>query len=352
MSFWNDLLRNEDGVTYFSENAGRKSITPWLLPALRDNLPYDRFVAALINPGERRRSRGLPHRRQLARRDQRRGDAVDAGGAEHVAGVPRRQPEVRVVPRQLRQQVEAEGRLRAGRLLLAGAARCRCIRCDLPQDEHTGPGFLFPGLRAHRRDRSSLADRRAAAAAIFTDPRLGRLPRTLVNRVWQRLLGRGIVATVDEMDGEPWSPALLDWLASDFVGARLRRQAPDRDHRDVARVPDAGGAARGRAAGPRLRVPRPGGAAPDRGAVRRRHRLDHRRVERARRLHGRRGRRAARRARRGRARCRRSRPSAGVRGARMAGAVDHADARPRPADPRSDHLDSRRPTRRRCRRWS
>ena len=27
MSFWNDLLRNEDGVTYFSETAGRKSIT-------------------------------------------------------------------------------------------------------------------------------------------------------------------------------------------------------------------------------------------------------------------------------------------------------------------------------------
>ena len=90
------------------------------------------------------------------------------------------------------------------------------FRCDLPQDRSTGPGFLFPGLaRSPRSD--ALADRRAAAAAIFTDPRLGRLPRTLVNRVWQRLLGRGIVGTVDEMDGEPWSPALLDWLAGDFV---------------------------------------------------------------------------------------------------------------------------------------
>ena len=90
------------------------------------------------------------------------------------------------------------------------------FRCDLPQDKHTGPGFIFPGFaRSPRSD--SLADRRAAAAAMFTDPRLGRLPRTLVNRVWQRLLGRGIVGTVDEMDGEPWSPALLDWLAADFV---------------------------------------------------------------------------------------------------------------------------------------
>ncbi len=54
ISFWNDLLRNEDGVTYFSEDNGRKSITPWLLRALQENRPYDRFVAALINPAERR----------------------------------------------------------------------------------------------------------------------------------------------------------------------------------------------------------------------------------------------------------------------------------------------------------
>ena len=30
-------------------------------------------------------------------------------------------------------------------------------------------------------------------------------------------MGRGIVENVDEMDGEPWSPELLDWLTSDFV---------------------------------------------------------------------------------------------------------------------------------------
>jgi hypothetical protein len=63
----------------------------------------------------------------------------------------------------------------------------------------------------------SLSDRRAAAAAIFTDSRLGRLPRTLVNRVWQRLFGHGIVGNPDEMDGKPWSPDVLDWVASDFV---------------------------------------------------------------------------------------------------------------------------------------
>ena len=78
------------------------------------------------------------------------------------------------------------------------------------------PAFLFPGTEP-RASVWSLADRRRTAAAIFTDPRNGRMPRTLVNRMWHRLFGRGIVENPDEMDGVPWSPALLDWLASDFV---------------------------------------------------------------------------------------------------------------------------------------
>ena len=44
MSFWNDLLRNEDGVTYFSETAGRKSITDWLLAALVSNRSIRRMA--------------------------------------------------------------------------------------------------------------------------------------------------------------------------------------------------------------------------------------------------------------------------------------------------------------------
>ena len=89
-------------------------------------------------------------------------------------------------------------------------------RCDVAQNQFAEPGFLFPELTRTPAS-PSLADRRAAAAAIFTDPRIGRMPRTLVNRIWQRLLGRGLVANPDEMDGVPWSPSVLDWLASDFV---------------------------------------------------------------------------------------------------------------------------------------
>src|SRR4051794_1309120 len=52
MSFWNDLLRNEDGVTCFSETAGRKSISEWLLAAVKSNTPYDQFVRKLLDPKE------------------------------------------------------------------------------------------------------------------------------------------------------------------------------------------------------------------------------------------------------------------------------------------------------------
>ena len=173
---------------------------------------------------------------------------------------------------------------------------------------------------------------------LFTDPRLGRLPRTLVNRVWQRLMGRGIVATVDEMDGEPWSPALLDWLAADFAAHGY----------DIKRLIETIVTSRAY----QLPAVRREGEPPARGYVFRGPEVrrlsaeqfadavgvDHRRVER-------RPDAAAAGHQRGAAR---SGAAAAVAadlgrrpGPRMAGAVDDADARARPADPRSGHLDPR-----------
>ena len=50
ISFWNDLLRNDEGVNYYSETSSRKSISPWLLSALTTNAPDNRFVEQLLNP--------------------------------------------------------------------------------------------------------------------------------------------------------------------------------------------------------------------------------------------------------------------------------------------------------------
>ena len=47
----------------------------------------------------------------------------------------------------------------------------------------------------------------------MTHPENGRFTRTIVNRLWHRLMGRGIVHPVDAMQTEPWSADLLDYLA-------------------------------------------------------------------------------------------------------------------------------------------
>ena len=50
ISFWNDLLRNDDGVTYFSETAGRKSITTGCCRRSTRTCPTTSSSAKLLNP--------------------------------------------------------------------------------------------------------------------------------------------------------------------------------------------------------------------------------------------------------------------------------------------------------------
>ena len=215
ISFWNDLLRNEDGVTYFSENDGRKSITPWLYGSLEANLAYDEFVRKLLNPAGPTDPEGF-----LV--------GVNWRGETSAAVKPWMQASqntaqiflgVNLKCNSCHDSFVSKWKLKDAYALAAYFApepKLQLYRCDVAQEHYAEPGFLFPEVSRVPLS-GSLADRRATAAAIFTDPRMGRLPRTLVNRIWARLLGQGIVANSDEMDGQPWSPQLLDWLAADFV---------------------------------------------------------------------------------------------------------------------------------------
>ena len=62
------------------------------------------------------------------------------------------------------------------------------------------------------------ADSRARFAALLTAPANERFAQVMVNRLWYRYLGRGLVEPVDDwFDAEPIHPQLLDYLGRELV---------------------------------------------------------------------------------------------------------------------------------------
>ena len=77
-------------------------------------------------------------------------------------------------------------------------------RCDLPTGRMAGYGVLYNSL-GKIKETNFTAERLVSLADILVQKKNGRLYRTLVNRVWAQLMGRGIVEPVDMMDNEPLS---------------------------------------------------------------------------------------------------------------------------------------------------
>ncbi|HEY3835773.1 MAG TPA: DUF1549 domain-containing protein [Bryobacteraceae bacterium] len=212
VSYWNDLLRNDEGVNYAGD---RKTITPWLLASLRNNLPYDQFVTALLNPTKKTDPEGfligVNWRGDISASQSRPLQAAQ-NSAQVFLGI-------NLKCNSCHDSFISRWKLRDAYSLAAYFTpdeKLQLYRCDKATGDFATVSFLYPQLNEPLTDKSEAA-RHALAAKLFTEPQNGRTPRTLVNRIWARLMGRGIVEPVDDMDAEPWDPALLDWLASDFV---------------------------------------------------------------------------------------------------------------------------------------
>ncbi len=88
----------------------------------------------------------------------------------------------------------------------------------LDRGERVSPAV--PGVLHSLRQRGETPDR-LDLAHWLVDPSNPLTPRVAVNRVWQRLFGRGIVETENDFGtrgAAPTHPALLDWLAIELVG--------------------------------------------------------------------------------------------------------------------------------------
>lgn len=212
ISFWNDLLRNDEGVVY---HGTRESITEWLLEALATNLPYDRMVSALLHPVGPKDPRGFLIGVNW-RGDVSASQAPAMQAAQNSAQVFLG---VNLKCNSCHDSFISKWKLADayGLASFFSEAPLEMHRCDVKTGVTAAPAFLYPELGGVDPG-ASPEERRAAAARLFTARENGRFARTFVNRVWARLFGAGIVPVVDDLDRPAWNADLLDWLAEDFAG--------------------------------------------------------------------------------------------------------------------------------------
>jgi hypothetical protein len=211
LSFWNDLLRNDyKGTGYI--DGGRKQITSWLYQALSENMPFDQFVRELVSgaSGSEGFIKGIVWR-----------------GVVNAAQTPQMQAAQNVSQVFMGANLKCASChdsfvsqwLLADSYGLAGIyadAPLEMERCSNPLGKVAPMKFLYPELGAI--DPALPRDQRLRQlASIITSDKNGRLGRTIVNRLWKKFLGRGLVEPVDEMDQAPWDADLLDWLAVDLA---------------------------------------------------------------------------------------------------------------------------------------
>ncbi|MGH9719748.1 MAG: DUF1549 domain-containing protein, partial [Bryobacteraceae bacterium] len=181
ITFWNDLLRNDEGVNYAGT---RKSITPWLLAALESNKPYDQFVRELLDPAPGTGPDGFLTGVNW-RGDINASQTPVMQAAQNTAQVFMG---VNLKCNSCHDSFVSRWKLKDAYSLAAffSTEPLELVRCDVRLGEFVEPKFLYPELGGVGAD-ATLNERRAAAAALFTRRENGRFARTIVNRIWKRL---------------------------------------------------------------------------------------------------------------------------------------------------------------------
>ncbi len=208
LTFFNDLLRNDYSGTGFI-TGGRKQVSTWLYDALLANKPFDQFARELIAPptdASQGYIDGIRWRGEVSA-----GQTVEIQFAQSVSqsflGINMKCASCHDSFIDRWKLDEAYG-LAA----IYASSPMEIHRCDKPIGRQAEAKWLFPELGAI--DPAATKDERLRQlAALMTHPENGRFTRTIVNRLWYRLMGRGIVHPLDAMQTKPWNEDLLDALA-------------------------------------------------------------------------------------------------------------------------------------------
>ena len=210
LSFWNDLLRNDYSGTGFITR-GRKQITDWLYTSLMENKPYDQMVRELVNPVEGSEGfiKGIQWR-GVVNASQRTEMQAAQNIGQSLMGVNVKCASCHnsFVSNLTLEQAYGFASIFADSVL-------ELNRCDQPLGKMAEANFIYPELGSV--DGETVQERLYNLSQVMVKPENGRLYRTISNRFWDRLMGRGLVEPLDEMDNAPWNADLLDWLAADFI---------------------------------------------------------------------------------------------------------------------------------------
>lgn len=212
LSFWNDLLRNDyQGTGYI--DGGRKPVTAWLYRALLTNMPYDQFARELLAPpsGESEGFiQGIKWRGNV-NASQVREVQFSQSVSQVFLGINMKCASCHdsFIDRWKLDDAYALAAIYSDHLL-------EVFRCDKATGRQAKAGWIFPELGSIDAS-ATQPGRLKQLAGLMTHPDNGRFTRTIVNRIWHRLMGRGIVHPVDAMHTEPWNADLLDWLSVWFA---------------------------------------------------------------------------------------------------------------------------------------
>jgi hypothetical protein len=207
LTFWNDLLRNAYAGTGYIDG-GRRQITGWLYKSLLENKPYDQFVRELIAPtGESDGFiRGIKWRGNV--------NASQTREVQFSQNISQVFLGINMKCASCHDSFINDWKLKDayGLAAIFSEKPLELFRCDKPTGEMTEPKWIFPELGTIDASKPQ-KERLQQLAGLMTHPENGRMQRTIVNRLWKQLMGRGIVHPVDAMGTAPWSEDLLDYLA-------------------------------------------------------------------------------------------------------------------------------------------
>ncbi|MEK9773831.1 MAG: DUF1549 domain-containing protein, partial [Opitutae bacterium] len=211
MTFWNDLLRNDYTGTGFITK-GRTQITTWLYQSLRENKPYDQMTRELIDAQKDAVGfiNGIKWRGTV-NASQTRNMQFAQNVSQVFLGINMKCASCHdsFIDRWTLQEAYDLAAVFAEETL-------ELERCDIPTGKMATARWMFPELGQIDAN-ASKQERLKQLAGLMTHPENGRFTRTIVNRIWAKLMGRGIVHPVDAMHTQPWNEDLLDHLAVRFA---------------------------------------------------------------------------------------------------------------------------------------